>query len=214
MKVFVVGGSIGYANWIDDCKIVDTIEEADLVFFTGGEDVYPPLYGEEGKFSYHGPVKEKLGMPRRDHEEVTAYKYAVENNKPMFGTCRGLQMLTVLNGGKLIQDMDHPWGHGLEWHDGTVSNTNSLHHQMCWPFNLPKEDYRVLAWATTSKYDTTTDKLLSQYFRSETINEKPPVEPEVIHFPKTRSLGIQGHPEMMRDNEELIDKLNTLLKTL
>ena len=41
MKIYVVGGDLNYANWISDKEFVQTPEEADLVLFTGGEDVHP-----------------------------------------------------------------------------------------------------------------------------------------------------------------------------
>ena len=45
MKVYVVGGDVDYVNFIEDVKIVNKLEDAQLVVFTGGEDVTPSFYG-------------------------------------------------------------------------------------------------------------------------------------------------------------------------
>jgi len=45
-KIYVVGGSKSYANWMEPSFITNDITNADLVLFTGGEDVTPALYGE------------------------------------------------------------------------------------------------------------------------------------------------------------------------
>ena len=45
MKVFVVGGALGYANFLEGHTFVDKVEDAEVVLFTGGEDVSPSLYG-------------------------------------------------------------------------------------------------------------------------------------------------------------------------
>ena len=44
-KIFVVGNALNYSSWIDNHKLVDKVEDADIVLFTGGEDVDPSLYG-------------------------------------------------------------------------------------------------------------------------------------------------------------------------
>ena len=46
-NIFVVGGSTGYTSWIENVNLVDSPLKADIVFFTGGEDVSPSLYGEK-----------------------------------------------------------------------------------------------------------------------------------------------------------------------
>ena len=50
IKIYVVGNSTHYASWIDNHKLVDNIEDADIVLFTGGEDVDPKYYNEENPY--------------------------------------------------------------------------------------------------------------------------------------------------------------------
>lgn len=45
MKIYVVGGADNYVNFIENVQLVEKLEDAQLVVFTGGEDVTPSLYG-------------------------------------------------------------------------------------------------------------------------------------------------------------------------
>lgn len=124
-------------------------ESVDGVLFTGGPDVDPILYGEE-------PLPKQGGIePMRDDFEFKLAKIALDGPKPMFGICRGLQVLNAAAGGTLIQDIgsqiDDPLKHRQEakaWYgthhvrleQGSMLHrlygkdkvlTNTFHHQAC-----------------------------------------------------------------------------------
>lgn len=80
-KIYVVGNQIDYVNWIENCEIVDHPEKADILFFTGGEDVTPELYGEKvGSYTYSNL--------KRDVFELNIFDKYI--NKHKIGVCRGL----------------------------------------------------------------------------------------------------------------------------
>lgn len=83
MKVFVVGTAVGYARWIDNKTFVNNVEDADLVFFTGGSDVCPALYG----CSKHDTTWD---YPARDEYEKEVFE-KMRPDQLAFGTCRGLR---------------------------------------------------------------------------------------------------------------------------
>lgn len=180
-KIFVVGSSSGYANWMEG-KLVQNMEQADLVVFTGGSDVYPGIYGEK---SIHPKTNYFI---ERDDFEIKQYEKALNLGKKMIGICRGHQLLSALNGAKLIQDQPNPTIHSMKTHYGNEIFINSLHHQAVYPFNLPEENYHILGW---------TEKLLAHHQNGLQEEMNPPVEVEMIYFPKTQCLGIQCHPEML-----------------
>ena len=186
-KIFVVGPSSHYANWMGG-TLVKTIEEADLVVFTGGADVFPGIYKEE---DIHPRTSYLLD---RDDMEMTAYEKALKLGKKMIGICRGHQLLSALNGAKLIQDQPNPGMHFMKTHYGDEIFINSLHHQAVFPFNLPEENYHILGW---------TEGLSSHHQNGRKEEMNPPVEVEMIYFPKTKCLGIQCHPEMMHTLDTL-----------
>ncbi len=71
----------------------------DGLLLTGGEDVAPALYGE-------APLP-KCGQPEpeRDDLEMRMTRWALEYDLPIFGICRGMQLLNVAAGGTLYQDL-------------------------------------------------------------------------------------------------------------
>lgn len=79
---------------------VEVLKGCDALLVTGGDDVYPGLYGQladsvlcEGSDRY------------RDSLEVAAIKLARNSVMPVFGVCRGLQIINVEAGGSLIPDL-------------------------------------------------------------------------------------------------------------
>lgn len=189
-KIYVVGCGTHYTNWMDGI-VVNTIEEADLVCFTGGEDITPSLYGEK-----HNPTT--YSSYKRDLREIDEFKLAYRLNKHLIGICRGSQFLCVMSGGKLVQDQDNPWHiHDIETFDGNVIPVTSTHHQAQYPWNLPKDKYKILGWS----------KNISPYHDG-AIQDKEIVngvvednkEVEVVYYPETKALALQGHPEMLYSN--------------
>ena len=190
IKVYVVGPYTSYASWLNH-TLVETMEEADLVLFTGGEDVDPALYKQaKGKFT---------SIDRnRDIDEVAEARLAMLLNKPIWGTCRGIQLGCVLSGGSLVQHMNHPHMHNLTMYDGTTIQTNSLHHQLQHHVGLHPTEYFVAAWAESLSNiylnGTNNPVTLPSVTRGAKAYFK---EPELVYYRKTNWLGIQGHPEMM-----------------
>ncbi len=76
--------------------IVDTL---DGLMLQGGTDVEPHRYGEL-------PIKPKWGGdPLRDRLEFELVEHFLKADKPILGVCRGFQVLNVVFGGKLCQDI-------------------------------------------------------------------------------------------------------------
>lgn len=201
-KVYVSGSQTHYASWLPESwGVTKKMSEADLVMFTGGEDVSPSYYGEtQGKLT-------RCNV-NRDEYDVENYVEALSLDLPCIGICRGSQFLTAMQGGKLIQHVNNhglSGTHKIRWFDGTYSDITSTHHQMCYPFDLSAEHYRILAW--------TPQRLSTEYFNGNNTPMNLPkdfVEPEIIYYPTTNCLGIQGHPEMMDYNHEGVRKLRIL----
>ena len=164
--------------------VTDREELADLVNFTGGEDIAPSLYNQL-------PHPKTYPNYDRDRIEVMAFALAVKHKKPMAGICRGGQLINALLGGDMWQDVDGHWNGNHDCTDtetGEVFQTNSLHHQMM----IPRMGSQVLAFANVcnrrEKMKPNGDKLIiTNKFR----------EPEIIWYPTERALCYQAHPEGM-----------------
>lgn len=78
-------------------QLVDTL---DGFLFTGGPDIHPFLFGEETH-----PKCRNLS-PARDSLEMDILPLIMEQEKPVFGVCRGIQILNIALGGTIYQDID------------------------------------------------------------------------------------------------------------
>jgi putative glutamine amidotransferase len=74
-------------------------DRIDAVLLPGGVDLDPATYGEAPL-----PTCGRLD-PARDRVELTFARWAIAERKPLFGLCRGLQIVNVALGGTLYQDI-------------------------------------------------------------------------------------------------------------
>lgn len=143
----------------DDAKAY--IDQVDALVLAGGHDVDPLLYLEE-------PLP-KVGNsdPIRDAFELALIEEAWNQKKPIFGICRGLQLLNVASGGSLYQDLSYydqlevnhvqktTWDHATHsiliekdsWLGeaiGTEHVVNSYHHQA---IKIIGDAFRPVAWS-------------------------------------------------------------------
>ena len=87
-----------YSLSIDSAlKMINT---CDGLLVTGGEDVYPDYYGNISDTSRCGAIDHY-----RDSLEFALIDFALNTKMPIFGVCRGHQILNVALGGTLIIDI-------------------------------------------------------------------------------------------------------------
>jgi putative glutamine amidotransferase len=97
----------------------DLMSGATALLLTGGADVDPELYGDV--------IDPKAGVHpnrRRDDMELAYLRHALIENLPVLAVCRGMQLLNVFFGGKLIQDLPN---HRAQERDG---QEQSAFHQV------------------------------------------------------------------------------------
>ena len=120
-------------------SIEEAMDGVSGLLLSGGGDIDPALYGEEPDGA--------MGISReRDEMEMALFRYAVQEEMPTLGICRGMQLINVAMGGRLIQDLP---GHTLPEFEsamhqvyvspgsrvgaiigaGAIYRTNSRHHQ-------------------------------------------------------------------------------------
>ena len=89
----------GYTN----SNVSTSIGGVDAVVFTGGEDIAPTLLLQPEP--WHGIEAEKDYNATRDISDYLTMKYCFDKDMPLMGFCRGMQMLVVVSGGTIIQDI-------------------------------------------------------------------------------------------------------------
>lgn len=178
-------------------EVIFDRDKADIVIFTGGADVNPKFYG-------HKMHPTTSANTARDVEEIRLFQKTREDQLKV-GICRGSQLLCVLNGGTLYQDVDRHGIYGT--HDCTYIDekgqektyqVTSTHHQMQNPYfqqaGLDELKFELWGHADRSTY---RDQQLREHFVLGS-NDHPDVE--ILYWPDTHCLGFQGHPEY--DSEE------------
>lgn len=218
-KIIVLGGSALYLSLFDTlgtpvCNYNPSEEDvkgAMLVVFTGGFDVDPAMYGEEEHHSTNAGLS-------RDLEEAQVFQWCRDHDVPMVGICRGAQFLTVMAGGKLIQNVG---GH-LGDHLVTIRTpncleksfkVNSTHHQMMYPFNLGDNFFRILGWSTGVGKIFDGFPAIEEDLKifSKSVQGNYPREPEIVFYPLLTGLAIQFHPETMAKSGAVVKMVRQMI---
>ncbi|MEI6901150.1 MAG: gamma-glutamyl-gamma-aminobutyrate hydrolase family protein [Bacteroidota bacterium] len=107
--------SPNYEHWLKRCdsavvlenlyvlsisSAVHLLSQCDALLLTGGEDVYPALYGKEADTARCTEMNR-----HRDSLEFALISKALELKMPLFAICRGHQILNVFMKGTLIIDI-------------------------------------------------------------------------------------------------------------
>lgn len=161
---------------------------ADGLLLTGGADVSTSLYKEEQLYDIIVPDL------ARDRLEMALIEEFVKLGKPIFGICRGLQILNSYFGGKLYQDIpdqlnenhDNMICHNVTITEGSILQelygdklyVNSYHHQ---GIKVLAPDFRATAYADFDE----DNSYLIEAFEHKTL----PI------------YGVQWHPERMTGTE-------------
>jgi putative glutamine amidotransferase len=82
-----------------DLALHDYAQALDGLVLQGGNDVAPEHYGEAALHA------DWAGDSVRDQYEMELIGAFMQASKPVFGVCRGLQLLNVMHGGTLYQDI-------------------------------------------------------------------------------------------------------------
>lgn len=167
------------------CWPAASVQEADIVLFTGGiDDVSPQLYGKT-------PHHETYNDFDADVRDIQVFREAVALGVPMVGVCRGAQFLHVMNGGELYQHVDGHSGKHDIWlrKDRKTIQASSVHHQMC-KYNPRME---VLADAICSTYRWQDPYACNTPpANRQSMND---FDIEAFWYEDTACFGVQGHPE-------------------
>ena len=91
------------------------------MLLSGGSDLHPSHYGEE-------PIPElSVTIPERDSFEMALLEVALRCGIPIFGICRGMQVLNVGLGGTLYQDIPAQYGRDFLKHRQTTPKWQATH---------------------------------------------------------------------------------------
>ncbi|MGT2932630.1 gamma-glutamyl-gamma-aminobutyrate hydrolase family protein [Streptococcus catagoni] len=167
----------------DELAAKTYVSLVDKIILIGGQNVDPKFYNEERKASNDD------FFLARDIYEIHIIKEAMKQKKPILGICRGLQLMNVVLGGNLHQDIDNHWQEAPSdflYHDIEIKKEsplfpiygekvliNSFHHQS---INRLADGLKTIA---KDPRDGTIEAVIS--------------DKDDLSF-----LGVQWHPELLQ----------------
>lgn len=193
-KVYIVNSSYAYERMFEAAgwDIAYGPLKANLIQFTGGEDVSPCLYGEER----HPHTGDNL---ERDLHEAGYFAFAHRMGIPMAGICRGGQFLNVMSGGSMYQHVNkHATGHNHELVDintGRAITVSSTHHQMM----IAGPRGALVAAANLGGF--------KEFVVDGKVHRDEQAKPDVesVYYPHTEALCFQPHPEFFGPGHECFE---------
>ena len=180
---------------ICDTRLIDEyINMCDGILIMGGIDADARLYGDVNRV-YNGRIS-----PQRDYLEIYIIKQAAQKKIPLFGICRGVQILNIAMGGTLYQDINAQLGElniyqhqqkAPEWHH-THSVTVAKNSWIYKALELDKLD-------VNSMHHQAVKDIAPEF---EAVCRSGDGIIEAIENTEHKMIGVQWHPELMHEKEQ------------
>lgn len=179
----------------EDDEITAVADLCKGFLFTGGHDVDPALYG--------AVKSEKCGPANHDRDllEQKIFAHALHKDKPVFGICRGIQLINVLCGGTLYQDIPTEY-----------VGSKAVEHHMQPPYDVPCHQVEIIEDTplgemlerpviAVNSYHHQAIRELAQNLRPMAISEDGLVE--AVYMPDRKFIqAVQWHPEFIYQADE------------
>ena len=179
--------------------------DVQAVVFLGGEDISSTLFAVPQ--TWHGIADDSPANATRDVSEYLTMAYCLDHDLPVLGLCRGMQVLGVVSGAPLIQDLPtyyeslgipYHYLHRMQRdaegkryytpHDVTVTDHNSLLFAIAGSDTIravPSWHHQVVSDVTGTPLRVT----------GVTMTDGMPVIEAIERTDKRFALGVQFHPE-------------------
>jgi putative glutamine amidotransferase len=192
---------LNYPNWIsgDDVEVIllsysekntQDFDACDGFVLTGGADIHPAFY-QNPRLDYPNTT---VFNESRDLFERQVFEFACQQNKPVLAICRGLQLVNIILGGSLIQDLQE---NGFENHRKETKGDREHKIEVMSDSLLAKITGTHSGFVNSAHHqglDQIADELkVSAYSEDgvvEAIEYKDPIKPFL--------LAVQWHPERMQ----------------
>lgn len=175
----------------DAATLKDIVNTLDGLILTGGGDVNPPFYKEKA-LPNHSLDIDTL----RDDYEIKLLKFAADLNIPILGICRGEQLINVVYGGTLYQDID-------KQHKKT-----NIAHKQTEPREQPTHEVNIVRGTQLAKILGKTDNIPVNTIHHQSVKTVAPnfvinatapdgVVEGIEAYPDRPILSVQWHPEAL-----------------
>lgn len=183
----------------DQESIHRQVELVDALVLSGGYDVSPLLYGEEPD-----PKLEAI-YPQRDEYEIQIIKIAYQMGKPILGICRGLQILNVVFGGSLYQDLSYYQSKNSIQHIQQTHMANGSHTIDLIPQTKLHQIFKTESLIANSSHHQAVKELAPGFIVS--ARSKDGLIEGIEKKESSFVIGVQWHPETMVEQSPEMLKL-------
>ena len=166
----------------------------DGLLITGGQDVSPAVYGSEDEGFCECEPEEY------DETDILLYTAFRDLGKPVFGICRGIQLINAAEGGTLIQDIpsETGTGHNQRKAEPDQITDGTLHSVTCVPNTRMHQTFGKVTRVNSYHHqavDTPAPGFTVSAYAPDGIIEA---------IEKDRIFAVQWHPERMRDDPQQV----------
>ena len=190
VKAVSMAGGIPYliASTDDPRELNTGVGMLDGLLMTGGPDVDPAYYGHE-RHPQLGEVNDD-----RDVFELLLFKAALKKGMPIFGICRGLQMINVAMGGTLWQDIPSDFPQSELCHRQTDDSTTPAHDISIVPGTVTAKVFGLTHTGVNSRHHQCIKDIAPEL---KITAWSPDSVPEMMEgYPRSPILAVQSHPEI------------------
>ena len=175
-------------------EIIELLNSLDGVIFTGGED-YDPAYYNERPIPQMGTINAP-----RDRFDIKLLQLAAERGIPVLGICRGAQLINIVFGGSLYQDLPAQYPDNSIRHRQRQSSTEATHAVIVEDNTVFADIVKDRRLMVNSAHHQAV-KNVARGFR--VAGKSPDKVVEVIEKIDDDNwiLGVQFHPEMRVTND-------------
>jgi putative glutamine amidotransferase len=179
-----------------EAELRDLYERIDGLLLSGGGDIHPEAYGME----LTGDCR--LMDADRDRVELALTRWAVDEEKPLLGICRGAQTFNVALGGTLYRDIqtEHPGQTKHDYYPG-------------YAYDFPAHPVQVTEDTLLARALGAPMVAVNSLHHQAARQVAAPLVPvayspdgvvEAVELPGHRfALGVQWHPEWLPDMPEM-----------
>ena len=166
----------------------DAYTGIDGLLLTGGGDIHPDNFGEP----YHPSLK--FVDENRDALEIPLCQKAIEDDIPVFGICRGIQVMSVAMGGSLYQDIHAEYRQDALIHT-QVDSEDSRHEIEIEESRLRQLIGKEIDEVNSSHHQAVKDR--GEGFVITALSAEDGVIEAIENPSKRFVIGVQYHPERM-----------------
>lgn len=171
-----------------------SIAGLDGLLLTGGGDIHPDYFNQP----WHSSLM--YVNEARDELEIPLFQQALAADLPVFGICRGIQIMSVAMGGSLYQDIEDTVPRKTLYHPKTISG-DSQHEIEIVEESLLRELIGERVDAVNSAHHQAVDELGEGFVV--TARTEDGIVEAMENPSKGFMLGVQYHPERMLKEPEM-----------